>query len=294
MKHSKWILSAGAGLAALLITGCNPNSGDSADSAATKEAKLVYPNWAEGVAYTHLAEAVLEDKMGYEVDLTAADVAPGYTGVAQGGQDAFMECWRELHQDYLDKFDEQLVSMGNVYEGTETGLAVPSYVTIDTLAELAEHADKFDGKITGIDAGAGMMKATENELIPAYGLEGKMELIASSGPAMTAALGKAYQDEEWIVVTAWKPHWLFGRWDMKFLEQDDDKAIWNVGDIEIIARADLEADKPELAQFLKNMYLTDAELSDLMVQIQESDEDVAVVAKAWMETNEDVVADWIP
>lgn len=294
MNKRKWILTAGAGIAALLISGCNPNTADSTSSEEAKTARLVYPNWAEGVAYTHLAEAVLRDKMGYDVTLTAADVAPGYAGVAQGGEDAFMECWRELHQDYLDKFSDQLTSMGNVYEGTETGLAVPAYVTIDTLAELADHADKFDGKITGIDAGAGMMKATENKLIPAYGLEGKMELVASSGPAMTAALGKAYQDEEWIVVTAWKPHWLFGRWDMKFLEQDEDKAIWNVGDIEIIARADLEADKPELAQFLKNMYLTDPELSDLMVQIQESDEDVAVVAKAWMEDNEDVVADWIP
>jgi glycine betaine/proline transport system substrate-binding protein len=295
MNKRKWILTAGAGIAALFISGCNPNTADStSESEETKTARLVYPNWAEGVAYTHLAEAVLRDKMGYDVTLTAADVAPGYAGVAQGGEDAFMECWRELHQDYLDKFSGQLASMGNVYEGTETGLAVPTYVTIDSLAELAEHADKFDGKITGIDAGAGMMKATENDLIPAYGLEGTMELVASSGPAMTAALGKAYQDKKWIVVTAWKPHWLFGRWDMKFLEQDPDKAIWNVGDIEIIARADLEADKPELAQFLKNMYLTDPELSDLMVQIQESDEDVAVVAKQWMEANEDVVADWIP
>jgi glycine betaine/proline transport system substrate-binding protein len=294
MNKNKWILSAGAAITALLIAGCGPSANDTAESGAPKDASLVYPNWAEGVAYTHLAEAVLEEKMGYEVELTAADVAPGYTAVAQGTQDAFMECWPGLHADYLNEFEGDLISLGNVYEGTVLGLAVPSYVTIDSLAELAEHADKFDGKITGIDAGAGMMKKTENDLIPAYGLEGKMELIASSGPAMTAALGKAYEKEEWIVVTAWKPHWLFGRWDMKILEQDADKAIWEEGDIEIIGRAGLEEDKPELAQFLKNMYLTDPELSDLMVKINESDEDVAVVAKAWMDANEDVVADWIP
>lgn len=293
MKKIHTLLVAGIGLGALAITGCAPSSDDGASEAA-KEASLVYPNWAEGVAYTHLAEAVLEEKMGYEVELTAADVAPGYAGVAQGGQDAFMECWPGLHQDYLDQFEGKIVSLGNVYEGTATGLAVPSYVTIDTLAELATHADKFDGKITGIDAGAGMMKTTENELIPAYGLEGTMELVASSGPAMTAALGKAYEDKEWIVVTAWRPHWMFGRWDMKFLEQDEDKMLWKEGNIEIIGRAGLEEEKPELAQFLENMFVTDAEISDLMVQIQESDEDVAVVAKAWMEANEDVVADWIP
>lgn len=293
MNKSKWILSTGAGIAALFISGCGPKSADSAESEAPKEAKLVYPNWAEGVAYTHLAEVVLEEKMGYEVELTPADVAPGYTAVAQGTQDAFMECWRSLHMDYLNKFEDELVSLGNVYEGTETGLAVPAYVTIDTIAELNDNAGKFGGKITGIDAGAGMMKKTEEVLIPEYGLD-NIELMASSGPAMTAALADAYKNEEWIVVTAWKPHWMFGRFDMKFLEQDPDNVIWETGDIEIIGRADLEADKPELAQFLKNMYLTDPELSDLMIKINESEDDVSTVAKQWMDANEDVVNAWIP
>lgn len=289
MNKLNTILSAGIGLSGLLMTGCNPET-----ASMSKEANLTYVNWAEGVAYTHLAELVLEEKMGYDVEITAADVAPAYTAVAQGSHDAFMECWPGLHEDYLERYADDIVSLGNVYEGTKTGLAVPAYVTIDTVAELKGAADKFDGTITGIDAGAGIMKTTGDKLIPNYGLEDSMELMASSGPAMTAALSDAYKNEEWIVVTAWKPHWMFGRFEMKFLEQDPDKVIWESGNIEIIGRADLEADKPELAQFLKNMYLTDAELSDLMLQIKESDEDVSVVAKQWMDANEDVVNAWIP
>lgn len=258
-----------------------------------KEANLVYVNWAEGVAYTHLAKVVLEDKMGYDVKITSADVGPAYTSVAQDDQDAFMECWRSLHQDYLDNYEGKLVSLGNVYEGTETGLAVPSYVSIDKISQLNEYADKFDGKITGIDAGAGMMQKTENELIPEYGLD-KIKLLASSGPAMTASLKEAINNNEWIVVTAWKPHWMFGRWDLKFLEQDPDKMMWDKGDIEIIGRISLEEEKPELTQFLKNMYFEDAELADLMLKIEESDEDVETAAREWMTNNEDVVADWIP
>lgn len=276
--------------AAALLMGvaCNP-----ATQGSGKSANLTYVNWAEGVAYTHLAKCVLEDKMGYDVEITSADVGPAYTAVAQGSHDAFMECWRSLHLDYLDKYGDKLVSLGNVYEGTETGLAVPTYVTIDKISELNANADKFGGKITGIDAGAGMMKKTENELIPAYGLD-KIDLMASSGPAMTAALKDAIENNKWIVVTAWKPHWMFGRWDLKFLEQDDDKVMWEKGNIEIIGRSDLEQDKPELAQFLKNMYLTDAELSELMLQVEESDEDVEDVARAWMQANESVVDAWIP
>ena len=288
--NTKIIISALAGAACTLaLSGCNPSQ----STIDQKTANLVYVNWAEGVAYTHLAEAVLRDKMGYEVELTAADVAPGYTAVAQGSHDAFMECWPGLHKDYLDRYKDDLVSLGNVYEGTEVGLAVPSYVTIDRISQLNDAADKFGGHITGIDAGAGVMKQTEENVIPDYGLD-NIELMASSGPAMTAALADAYKNKEWIVVTAWKPHWMFGRWDLKFLKQDDDKKIWDSGNIEIIGRSDLAGDKPELAQFLHDFFLTDAQLSDLMLKVKESDEDVSVVAKQWMNDHPDVVEAWIP
>lgn len=289
MKKLFYVIAA----ALILFTAANSVFAQGQQGEQVKEANLVYVNWAEGVAYTHLAKAVLEDKMGYDVKITSADVGPAYTSVAQDDQDAFMECWRSLHQDYLDNYEGKLVSLGNVYEGTETGLAVPTYVSIDKISQLNEYADKFDGKITGIDAGAGMMQKTENELIPEYGLD-KIKLLASSGPAMTASLKEAINNNEWIVVTAWKPHWMFGRWDLKFLEQDPDKMMWDKGDIEIIGRISLEEEKPELAQFLKNMYFEDAELADLMLKIEESDEDVETAARKWMNNNEDVVADWIP
>lgn len=296
-KHSKRIKQLLTGVFAIgLLAGCGQQApqqnADGSPVEADKTAKLTYVNWAEGVAYTHVAKVVLEDKMGFEVEITSADVGPAYTAVGEGTHDAYMECWPSIHQDYLEKYDEELVDLGSVYEGTETGLAVPTYVTIDTLEELKGNEDKFDGVITGIDAGAGMMKKTEDELIPAYDLD--IELLASSGPAMTAALGRAIDNQEWIVVTAWKPHWMFGRWDLKFLEQSEDKIMWKKDDIKIMGRVGLSSDKPELAQFLSNMYFTDAQLADLMLQVQESDDDVLVVARNWMNENPDVVDAWIP
>jgi glycine betaine/proline transport system substrate-binding protein len=257
-----------------------------------KEAKLTYVNWAEGVAYTNLAKVILEEKMGYDVKITAADVGPAYTAVAQGDQDAFMETWLPvLHKDYLEKYKADLIDLGHVYEGTQSGLVVPTYVTIDKISAMNDHVDKFDGKITGIDAGAGVMKTTE-KVIEEYNLDFK--LVASSGPAMTAALSDAVDNEEWIVVTGWKPHWMFGRWDLKFLKQDPDKMMWKQGNIHIMGRKNLEQDKPELAQFLKNYYFTDAQLADLMIKVKESDKDVEDVARQWMKDNMDAVNSWIP
>lgn len=299
---TSWIIALAAGLA---LAGCSksetpeqPATAEGEQPAAdqqqdaNKTADLVYVNWAEGIAYTNLAKVILEDKMGYEVKITAADVGPAYTAVGKGDKDAFMETWLPtLHKDYVERYEGDIVDLGHVYEGTQSGLVVPAYVTIDKISELADAKDKFGGKIVGIDAGAGIMKTTE-KVIEDYGLD--YDLVASSEPAMSAALKNAIGKEEWIVVTGWKPHWKFGRWDLKFLEQDEDKQVWKAGNIHIMGRKDLEQDKPELAQFLRNMKLTDEQLSDLMVKVNESKDDVEVVARQWMTENEAVIAAWIP
>ncbi len=257
---------------------------------AQKTANLVYVNWEEGVAYTHLAKVVLEDQMGYEVEITAADVAPAYTSIAQGDMDAFMETWLPvLHKDYVDKYQDDIIDLGNVYEGTQSGLVVPDYMEIETITEINDIADELGGKITGIDAGAGVMKTTE-QVIDMYDLD--VKLMASSGPAMTAALKDAVENEEPIVVTGWRPHTMFGRWDLRFLKQDQDQ-VWGKGNIHIMGRKNLREDKPELAQFLENYFFTDPQLADLMLTIAEGD-DTEEAARQWMNDNMDIVEQWIP
>jgi glycine betaine/proline transport system substrate-binding protein len=270
-----------------LLSACG-NSGNESQ----KKADLVYVNWAEGIAYTHLAQNVLEDKMGYEVTITSAGVGPAYTSVASGDKDAFMETWLPvLHRNYYKKFKSDIVDLGKVYEGTQSGLVVPSYVTINNISELNDNVDKFDGEITGIDAGAGIMQTTDSLINDVYDLN--YELVNSSGPAMTSALKSAIEKKEWIVVTGWKPHWMWGRFDLKFLKQDQDK-VWKSGNIHIMGRKNLKEEKPELAEFLSNMYLTDSQLADLMLKVNQSDKDVSEVTTTWMENHPDVIESWIP
>jgi len=270
----------------LAFSGCSQQQGG-------KTANLVYVNWVEGVDYTNLAKVVLTDKMGYDVTITAADPGPSYAAVAKGDRDAFMESWLPvLHKNYMDKFGDQLTDLGNVYEGTQSGLVVPTYVTIDSISQLNSVEGQFDGEITGIDPGAGIMQTTE-QVIDQYNLD--FELIESSGPAMISALQKSLQNKDWIVVTGWKPHWMFGQWDLKFLKQSPDKIMWKKGNIHIMGRKNLRQDKPELAQFLSNMHFTDSQLADLMVYVRNrQDQDTEEVVRSWMQEHPDLINSWIP
>ena len=265
-----------------------------------KEAKLVYVNWEEGVAYTHLVKAILEDEMGYDVTITAADVGPAYASVAAGDYDAFMEAWLPgLHATYMAELGDDLVDLAVIYEGAESGLVVPQYMADDGVTAVSdlrdpEVFDKLDGKITGIDAGAGVMITTGEKAMPAYGLdEMGYELVTSSGPAMMAALDTAVVNNEYIVVTGWQPHSMFGYYDLVLLDHDEEQ-IWGTDDIHIIGRVGLKDEKPELAQFFDNMELSTSEVGSLIVAISESNLSTLEAAREWKDANRDVWGDWVP
>ncbi|TVR67022.1 MAG: glycine betaine ABC transporter substrate-binding protein [Spirochaetaceae bacterium] len=266
----------------------------------TKTARLTYVNWEEGIAWTHLVKAILEDEMGYDVEIIAADVGPAYAAVAAGDADAFMEAWLPgLHATYMDELGDDLIDLGIIYEDAVSGLVVPQYMAdagVTTLSDLAdpEVVDRLGGQITGIDAGAGLMITTEEQAMPKYGLdEAGLELVPSSGPAMMAALDTAVQNEEWIVVLGWQPHSKFGYYDLVILEQDQEM-IWDIDNVHLIGRTGLREDKPELAEFLGNMFITNDQISDLMVHINESNLDTLEAAREWKDANSDVWSSWIP
>jgi glycine betaine/proline transport system substrate-binding protein len=252
--------------------------------------KIAYPNWAEGIAMTYLVKAVLEEEMDYEVELTQADPGVIYGAIAGGDQDFFLDAWLpHTHEPYWDEFGDKLDDLGPNFGYGITGLVVPAYVKIDSIDELNSIKDDLDGKIIGIGTGAGITKKT-NEAIEEYDLD--LVQVNSSGPAMTAALKDAIDEKRAIVVTGWKPHWKFGRYDLKVLR--DPKGVYPIDGCKTIARKGFTEEYPEVAQFLTNFTLTEADLLDLMIKIDDSDDDVADVARDWMEDHEALVDSWIP
>ncbi len=276
------------------LVGCGNNASDSEGNSGTTEkgtVKLVYVNWAEGIAMTNLAKVILEDKMGYEVDLLMADVAPIFTSLSTGDQDAFLDAWLPVtHASYMEEYGDSLDDLGNNFEGAKIGLVVPAYMEINSISELNEVIDDLDGDIIGIDAGAGIMSTTETA-IESYGLD--INLVTGSGPAMTASLDTAIEDGKSIVVTGWEPHWMFAKYDLKFLE-DPNGVYGDSENIHTLTRKGLSEDMPEVAAFLENFFMSSQELGDLMGAIANSDEDAEDVAREWMAANETLVESWIP
>ena len=285
-----------AALSAGLLAGCGAQAtgGQGADASPQKvqaeTVKLSYVNWSEGIAMTHLAAAILEGKLGYRTELTMADAAPVFTSVANGSSDIFLDAWLPVtHESYMEKYGEKLDDLGVIYTGARIGLVVPAYVDIDSVEELAARKDEFGGRIVGIDSGAGIMSATE-KAITEYGLG--YDLMTGSGPTMTAALGKAIDAKEPIVVTGWAPHWKFARWELKFL--DDPKGVYGASeDIHIVTREGFAQDMPEAAAFLENFTMNEQDLGTLMDAVENGEGEPLDLARAWMDEHGELVQGWL-
>ncbi len=253
-----------------------------------KDVTIAMVNWIECVANAHLCKVVLEEK-GYNVDLINADVAPIFTAVAKGDADVFMEVWEPItHKSYMEKFGNQLEKVGVVYTEGILALVVPEYVTINSIDELNSVKDKFGGKITGIDPGAGIMGITA-DLIDEYGLD--YELVPSSEAGMLAALKRAYDRKEWIVVTGWKPHSKFARHDLKLLE-DPKGVLGEAETISIIAQKGWSERRPELATFFGNVKLNDELWGSLMVAIESNPGKEDESARKWYHNHKEMVDGW--
>jgi len=231
------------------------------------------------------------EEMGYNVEILPVAAAAMWQAVATGNVDAMVTAWLPVtHAAYMDRFEDDLVNLGPLVGGAKLGWAVPSYVTIDSIEELNAHADKFNGRVIGIDPGAGLMGLSEKAM-EAYNLT-DMELVEGSGTTMTAALDTAIKRDEWIVVTAWSPHWMFGVWDLKYLE--DPKGILGEEEqIHTVVRKGLKEDMPEVYNFLDNFaYESPNQLQMIMAWNQESNADREETAKRFLEENKELFESW--
>ena len=275
------------------FSGGSSGGGGGGGGAGDKNVSIsVVAGWDEDVAGSNLWKAILESK-GYTVNMQELDIASTFTGVANGQVDLYLDAWLPTtNQVYWDRFKDQLEVVTSWQKGKNT-LVVPDYVNdVNTIADLKGKENQFQGRIVGIEAGAGEMKAMREKVIPGYGLT-EYNLIEGSSPAMLASLDSAIKQNQPIVVTLWQPHWAFSRFPLKVLE-DTQTAFGPPDDMQIIATKGWGAANPEVAGWLKNFKITPEQLSSLMLDIQNAGKGKELeTAKAWIAKNQALVDSWL-
>lgn len=264
----------------LFFVSCNMNKNKEDE----RTLRMVYTDWSESVALTHLSYVLLEEKMDYTVELKLTDVESAYDEVANAESDVFADAWLpETHKRYYEKHKDELELLGITYPEARTGFVVPEYSRLTAIADL----ENYNHPIVGIDPGAGVMRKAQNA-INEYSLE--IPLLDLSEDEMVKQLGDSIKRRKEIVVTGWEPHWIFARYDVRFLE-DPDNIFGQREKIYTIAHKNLEAMHPNAVRFFERMQLSEKQLNSLVYQVQLNEDPVKGV-KAWIEQNEYVVNQW--
>ena len=259
---------------------------------AGKTIKIVYVDWDCAIASSNLVKAVLEDKFGYRVELLPVSQEAMWARIASGEADAMVAAWLpDTHAEAYAKVKNQVDVLGKLVGGARLGLAVPDYVPLRSIDELDANADKFNGRIVGIDAGSGLMRLTSKAMRD-YGIT-QLQLVPGSGASMATSLTDAVFKREWIVVTAWSPHWMFSRWPMHYLD-DPLNSLGKEESIFKVGRDGLKKDHPEVWAFLSKFRFEDAsQLQRLMDWNQQRGTDPVQNARRFMKENPRLVESWL-
>jgi len=283
-------LAATLGLAAALVGGSvMPTMAQDA-----KTVKLGFAPWSDAEFVTKLAAKLMTDKLGQKVELVQTDVAPLYQGVSRGDIDAMMMAWLPAtHADYYDKVKNRVETLGTVYDGAKLGWVVPTYIPESEIASIEdlkkpEVQEKLSGTVQGIDPGAGLTRLSQ-QAVKDYALD-DYKLQISSEAGMLTTVDRAMRGEKWFVATSWSPHWMFGKYKLRYID-DPKKSLGEAEHVEILASKDFKTENPKAAEFLSRMKVPLDDLEAAMFNAQETSYDEAVAK--YIEDHPDQIKAWV-
>jgi glycine betaine/proline transport system substrate-binding protein len=282
-------------VAGIMAAGCTGENtapqatvGDTVEAGPKEKLVLISTPYDTELSSANVLKLVFA-QAGYDLEIRIVDVGLAWQGLAEGSGDFFVGAWLPTcHGQYLEKVGDEIDFVRINLQGTRCGLAVPTYVTIDSIEELNSVKENFDGEIIGIEPGAGIMRGTD-KAIEDYDLD--YTLQAGSEAGMVAMLKSAIKDEKWVVVTGWSPHWKFVKWDLKYL--DDPLNIYG-GDeyISTYTRTGFGDENPEVYAILERFHWEPSDMESIMLDMNEGMGEVEAATK-WVENHPGEVAGWL-
>ncbi len=274
--------------------------------------------WTAAALNAEIAKQIIEAHLGYPVEAVAIDEnAAMYTGMADGTVDAALENWPSgITADEQAFIDEgTVVNIGELGVVGKIGWFVPSYV-IDEHPELATWEGFQDPAIAELFASAetgdqGMFLGTD----PSYSqydeaiisnLDLPFQVVFSgSEPATVAALDGAVAAQEPIVMYWWTPTAAVAKYDLVnvTLPEYSEECYADTAAIDCdypedvlikLASPQLEEKAPDVWAFLNNFTITTEDQLSMLPAAEIDGEDIDVVAKTWIDANQDIWQAWLP
>ena len=288
-------------------------------------------DWTGNLIQGKIAELVLTEELGYEVEYVFLPAGPpAWEAMLSGDIDVAFEFWPtyapERHH-YITEFggDGSVEYFGDTGLVGKSGWYVPRYViegdesrgieamapNLESWEQLNQYKEIF---ATPETAPKGRLLACP---IPAWqaGDELRVEkleldfhpVVLGTEIAQFAELEAAYSRGEPLLFFSWEPHWTHALYDLVKLrlpeysdECFDAEQGW-VGPCDWpdelpfnFGSVTLEERHPDVHHFIRQFKMTNEQQTAMVLEVDVNDRDIEEVVREWMAANEDVWRAWLP
>jgi glycine betaine/proline transport system substrate-binding protein len=271
-----------------------------AEPAACKAVRFSDVGWTDITATTAITSRVLEG-LGYAPNAQVLSVPVTYQSMKNKDIDVFLGNWMPSMAGDSDPFtkDGSVEIVGpNLPEGAKYTLAVNKEAAdggVKTFADLAKHADKFGGKIYGIEPGNDGNRLVQSLIDKNQFDLGKWQLVESSEQGMLAEVARAERKKDWIVFLGWAPHPMNTKFKMDYLAGGDDTFGPNFGGAVVYTqtRKGYSSECPNVGQLLKNLKF-DVEMENVVMgYILDDKMEPKAAAEKYLKAHPNVLDGWL-
>lgn len=256
------------------------------------------PPWPGVTVKSEVASQLL-DAMGYRTEQNELAVGVILNGLTSDDIDVYLGGWYPIEREMVEPLvnDDKVVKLTENIEDANSGLVVPEYVHeagVESVADLAQYRDRFDGEIQGIEAGTGINDAVLAAIDEDKAGLGDWELRESSTSAMLAYADQRIANREWVTFVGWEPHWMNVSYDLYYLKDADDSGVAEIkSTVWTVVPAELQSEDANLYRFLSQYRISIADQNDWIYEYSHEERPADEVASEWIRHHYDTVAQWL-
>lgn len=275
-------------VALLLAAGCGGAEGQAARTG-DKELTVGYVGWDDSVAIANLTRTVMEEELGYDVELRRFDDPEAAILAAASGEiDTFQNVWMPENAGYIGEAHGERLLNPWLIGTTRSGLAAPSYMNVGSVDGMKKYADAPIISVEpGVDPGSKVAEAVAEQMP-------NRQTSYRDTPTMPSEVGRRYSDGDNFFFTAWSPHWMNQEFQFEYLVDPGDElgGATQPSRIQPVIHGTLEEEDPFALAFVDALQLSDYQVSGLELSIKEAKSPRKGV-DAWLEDRDWLARSWI-
>ena len=282
--------------------------------------KLAENPWTGSSVNVHVAKILLEEQLGYTVEIVTIDENAQWAALSNGDLSATLEIWPSGHAENMKQYiDDQKVveNLGPLGVIGKINWYVPSYLVAQRpeLASWEGFKNATDAALfkTAETGEAGQFLAGDPswvqydaDIIKNLGLNFQV-VQSGSEQSVLAAVDSAYSRQEPLLFYFWTPHSIHAKYDLTavalpeysedcYAKADSGGVACDYPEDQLFKAAwsGLKDAAPEAYQLLKAMQYSNKDQIGLIAATELEGKEPAEAAKAWVTANEAVWKAWLP